>query len=74
MRVCVCARVCVCVCVCEQVIQLWFEEFALEDTHLCMADFVTLRDSLGIIGKEALVSHSSGKDEGDTKTFIYLAD
>ncbi|KAK0137505.1 Cubilin [Merluccius polli] len=35
----------------DKVIQLWFEEFALEDTHLCMADFVTLRDSLGIIGK-----------------------
>ncbi|KAJ3614596.1 hypothetical protein NHX12_018167 [Muraenolepis orangiensis] len=35
----------------DKVIQLWFEEFALEETHLCTADFVTLRDSLGIIGK-----------------------
>ncbi|KAG7250406.1 hypothetical protein CRUP_026288 [Coryphaenoides rupestris] len=46
----------------DKVIQLWFEEFALEDTHLCMGDFVTLRDSLGIIGKEKLVSYSSRKD------------
>ncbi|XP_062243272.1 ovochymase-2 [Platichthys flesus] len=35
----------------DKVIQLWFEEFALEETMLCTADFVTLRDSLGIIGK-----------------------
>uniref|UniRef100_A0A672HRX5 Zgc:154142 n=1 Tax=Salarias fasciatus TaxID=181472 RepID=A0A672HRX5_SALFA len=35
----------------DKVIHLWFEEFALEDTEVCSADFVTLRDSLGIIGK-----------------------
>ncbi|KAI9525572.1 hypothetical protein NQZ68_006121 [Dissostichus eleginoides] len=35
----------------DKVIQLWFEEFALEDTELCTSDFITLRDSLGIIGK-----------------------
>uniref|UniRef100_A0A8C6WR19 Zgc:154142 n=1 Tax=Neogobius melanostomus TaxID=47308 RepID=A0A8C6WR19_9GOBI len=35
----------------NKVIHLWFEEFALEDTQLCTGDFVTLRDSLGIIGK-----------------------
>ncbi|XP_034043693.1 procollagen C-endopeptidase enhancer 1-like [Thalassophryne amazonica] len=34
-----------------KVIHLWFEEFALEDTQLCTADAVTLRDSLGVIGK-----------------------
>lgn len=34
-----------------QVIHLWFEEFALEDTQLCTADFITLQDSVGIIGK-----------------------
>ncbi|KAK7930543.1 hypothetical protein WMY93_006938 [Mugilogobius chulae] len=35
----------------NKVIHLWFEEFALEDTQLCTGDFVTLRDSLGVIGK-----------------------
>ncbi|XP_040043305.2 ovochymase-2 isoform X2 [Gasterosteus aculeatus] len=35
----------------DKVIHLWFEEFALEDTQLCMSDFITLRDSLGTIGK-----------------------
>ncbi|KAL3996601.1 hypothetical protein ACER0C_009257 [Sarotherodon galilaeus] len=35
----------------EKVIHLWFEEFALEDTQLCTADFITLQDSVGIIGK-----------------------
>ncbi|XP_029008026.1 ovochymase-2 [Betta splendens] len=35
----------------DKVIHLWFEEFALEETQLCGADFVTLRDSLGNIGK-----------------------
>ncbi|CAN9510288.1 unnamed protein product [Ophioblennius macclurei] len=35
----------------DKVIHLWFEDFALEDTQLCTADFVTLRDSLGVIGK-----------------------
>lgn len=34
-----------------QVIHLWFEDFALEGSQLCMRDFVTLQDSLGIIGK-----------------------
>uniref|UniRef100_A0A3Q1C976 Ovochymase 2 n=1 Tax=Amphiprion ocellaris TaxID=80972 RepID=A0A3Q1C976_AMPOC len=35
----------------DKVIHLWFEEFALEDTQQCTGDLVTLRDSLGIIGK-----------------------
>ncbi|CAL8331735.1 unnamed protein product [Lota lota] len=35
----------------DKVIQLWFQEFALEESHMCMADFVTLRDSLGTMGK-----------------------
>ncbi|XP_057698672.1 ovochymase [Corythoichthys intestinalis] len=35
----------------DKVISLWFEEFAVEDTQLCSADVVTLRDSLGVIGK-----------------------
>ena len=34
-----------------QVIHLWFEEFALEDTELCTADFITLGDTVGDIGK-----------------------
>ncbi|XP_070768774.1 ovochymase-2 [Enoplosus armatus] len=34
-----------------KVIHLWFEEFALEDTQLCTSDFITLQDSLGVIGK-----------------------
>ncbi|XP_056264194.1 cubilin [Pseudoliparis swirei] len=35
----------------DKVIHLWFEEFALEATQLCTSDFITLRDSLGTIGK-----------------------
>eukprot|EP00066_Takifugu_rubripes_P022016 XP_011611282.1 PREDICTED: ovochymase-2-like [Takifugu rubripes] len=35
----------------DKVIHLWFEDFALEDTQLCTRDFITLQDSLGIIGK-----------------------
>ncbi|XP_059189819.1 ovochymase-2 [Centropristis striata] len=35
----------------DKVIQLWFEEFALEENQLCTSDFITLRDSLGTIGK-----------------------
>ncbi|XP_067441011.1 ovochymase-2 [Thunnus thynnus] len=35
----------------DKVIHLWFEEFALEDTQLCTADFITLQDSMGVIGK-----------------------
>ncbi|XP_017289814.1 cubilin [Kryptolebias marmoratus] len=35
----------------NKVIHLWFDEFALEDTQLCTADFITLRDTLGTIGK-----------------------
>lgn len=34
-----------------QVIHLWFDDFALEDSHLCSRDFVTLRDDLGIMGE-----------------------
>ncbi|XP_031415931.1 ovochymase-2 [Clupea harengus] len=35
----------------NKVIHLWFQEFSLEDTDTCWADFVTLKDDLGIIGK-----------------------
>uniref|UniRef100_A0A3Q2CBD6 Zgc:154142 n=1 Tax=Cyprinodon variegatus TaxID=28743 RepID=A0A3Q2CBD6_CYPVA len=35
----------------DKVIHLWFEEFALEEKQLCTGDLVTLRDSLGTIGK-----------------------
>ncbi|TDH16323.1 hypothetical protein EPR50_G00018550 [Perca flavescens] len=35
----------------DKVVQLWFEQFALEENQLCTSDFITLRDSLGIIGK-----------------------
>uniref|UniRef100_A0A667YG15 Zgc:154142 n=1 Tax=Myripristis murdjan TaxID=586833 RepID=A0A667YG15_9TELE len=35
----------------RKVIHLWFEEFALEDTKLCTADFITLKDALGTIGR-----------------------
>ncbi|XP_034543236.1 ovochymase-2 [Notolabrus celidotus] len=35
----------------DKVIHLWFEEFAVEETQLCTADLLTLRDSLGTIGK-----------------------
>ncbi|XP_061778961.1 ovochymase-2 [Nerophis lumbriciformis] len=35
----------------DKVIALRWEEFALEDSHLCTADFITLRDSVGVIGK-----------------------
>lgn len=37
-----------------QVIHLWFEDFDLEETQLCMRDFITLQDSLGIIGKSGI--------------------
>ncbi|XP_061582482.1 ovochymase-2 [Cololabis saira] len=35
----------------DKVIHLWFEDFALEETKLCTADFVSLRDTTGHIGK-----------------------
>ncbi|XP_063074737.1 ovochymase-2 [Engraulis encrasicolus] len=35
----------------NKVIHLWFEEFSLQETDTCWADFVTLKDDLGIIGK-----------------------
>ncbi|XP_041837910.1 ovochymase-2 [Melanotaenia boesemani] len=35
----------------EKVIHLWFEEFALEDTEHCTADFLMLRDTLTDIGR-----------------------
>lgn len=44
-----------------QVIHLWFEDFALEDTQLCMRDFITLQDSLGIIGKSGINSNPKRK-------------
>lgn len=45
----------------SQVIHLWFEEFALEDSQICSADSVTLRDSLGIIGKKYYINTNSKK-------------
>lgn len=45
-----------------QVIHLWFEDFSIEDSNTCEADFVTLKDELGTIGKScAEVGHHSGK-------------
>ncbi len=44
-----------------QVIHLWFEEFALEETDLCTGDAVKLRDSLGSIGKSCIDSDPRGK-------------
>ncbi|KAM6940692.1 cubilin [Xenentodon cancila] len=35
----------------DKVIHLWFEDFALEETKLCTADFVSLQDTTGDIGK-----------------------
>ncbi|XP_058497545.1 ovochymase-2 [Solea solea] len=35
----------------DKVIHLWFEEFALEESSPCTSDFVTLQDSLGVMGK-----------------------
>ncbi|XP_030644095.1 ovochymase-2 [Chanos chanos] len=35
----------------DKVIHLWFQDFSLEDSDICAADSITLRDSLGIIGK-----------------------
>ncbi|XP_061737042.1 ovochymase-2 [Nerophis ophidion] len=35
----------------DKVIALRLEEFALEESDLCTADFITLRDSVGVIGK-----------------------
>ncbi|KAL1023769.1 hypothetical protein UPYG_G00045870 [Umbra pygmaea] len=33
------------------VIHLWFEEFSLEAKDLCTADYVTIQDNLGVIGR-----------------------
>lgn len=44
-----------------QVIHLWFEDFDLEETQLCTRDFITLQDSLGIIGKSGIKSDLAGK-------------
>ncbi|CAM4474958.1 unnamed protein product [Leuciscus chuanchicus] len=35
----------------NKVIHLWFEDFSIEDSNTCEADFVTLKDGLGTIGK-----------------------
>lgn len=51
-----------------QVIHLCFEDFALEDTKLCMRDFIALRDSLGIIGKSCIDSNL----RGESKSFLFL--
>ncbi|KAJ8000711.1 hypothetical protein DPEC_G00183190 [Dallia pectoralis] len=34
-----------------KVIHLWFEDFSLEPTDQCTADFLTLQDNLGVIGR-----------------------
>ncbi|XP_064870172.1 procollagen C-endopeptidase enhancer 1-like, partial [Oncorhynchus nerka] len=34
-----------------QVIHLWFEHFSLEATDLCTADYFTIQDNLGVIGR-----------------------
>lgn len=44
-----------------QVIHLWFEDIDLEETQLCMRDFITLQDSLGIIGKSGISSEPMRK-------------
>ncbi|XP_029622136.1 ovochymase-2 isoform X1 [Salmo trutta] len=33
------------------VIHLWFEDFSLEATDLCTADYFTIQDNLGVIGR-----------------------
>ncbi|TRY88335.1 hypothetical protein DNTS_018821 [Danionella cerebrum] len=35
----------------SKAIHLWFEDFSVEDSSMCEADSITLRDELGIIGK-----------------------
>uniref|UniRef100_A0A673NE00 Ovochymase 2 n=1 Tax=Sinocyclocheilus rhinocerous TaxID=307959 RepID=A0A673NE00_9TELE len=35
----------------NKVIHLWFEDFSIQDSNTCEADFITLKDELGIIGK-----------------------
>ncbi|XP_029115121.1 ovochymase-1 [Scleropages formosus] len=35
----------------DKVIHLWFEDFSLEESLSCSADFVSVKDSLGIFGK-----------------------
>lgn len=45
---------------CLQVIHLWFEEFSLEDTATCSADFVTLKDDLGILGVYGAKASNAG--------------
>ncbi|XP_036373333.1 tolloid-like protein 1 [Megalops cyprinoides] len=42
-----------------KVIQVWFEDFSIEETKLCSADFITVMDNLGIIGK--FCGHSKPK-------------
>lgn len=53
-----------------QVIHLWFEEFALEDTQLCTGDFVTLRDALGTIGKSHIKQTSIQPQEEEEVVFL----
>lgn len=35
----------------NKVVHLWFEHFSIEDSSMCQADSVSLRDELGTIGK-----------------------
>ncbi len=39
-----------------QVIHLWFEDFSIQDSNTCEADFITLKDELGIIGESCAVA------------------
>ncbi|XP_035273212.1 cubilin [Anguilla anguilla] len=67
----------------DKVIQLWFEDFSLEDTDLCSSDFLTIQDNLGTIGKycgrtkpkplvslgNSLVVYFDTNDQGTDKGF-----
>lgn len=44
-----------------QVTRLWFEDFSMGTNLFCSRDFVTLQDSLGIIGKLCIDSHQREK-------------
>ncbi len=39
-----------------QAIHLWFEDFSIQDSNTCEADFITLKDELGIIGESCAVA------------------
>lgn len=53
-----------------QVVYLWFEDFDLEDTQLCTRDFITLQDSLGIIGKSGINPALMGYSPSQFEAFV----